>query len=104
MADKTLVKNAADEEQVHKAAKSEKDREEQEVRDFQWLLADARGRRIFWGLLAATNTLKSAHFDNQSQQAYYDGVQSVGRAYLKLLTDVAPEAYGKMAKEAKDGE
>lgn len=100
MEDRALVRNAADPEQVEKAAKKEKRGREQEVDDIKFILSSAQGRRFYWRLLERCGVYSLSFRAGQPDQtAYLEGHRNIGLTFLNDLMTAEPEAYLKMMKE-----
>lgn len=104
MAEKALVGNAADREQVKRAGEREQSRKQMEVNDVAFVLSSRQGRRFIWRELAECGVFRSSFHSSGSVVYFNEGRRDVG---LKLLADVMeadPLAYQTMANEAKSDE
>lgn len=100
MAERSLVKNAADERQVKRAGQKERDRRTMELDDLRWVLSERPGRRHIWRRLDGLHT--SSFNTNGSIVFFNEGRRDV---QLRLLADVmeaSPELYLTMQREAID--
>jgi len=73
----------------------------QEAEDWKWLMADARGRRIVWGLLDKAGVFRTSFTGDASQTLFNEGQRNVGLLVTARATDHASEQYMKMLNEAK---
>ena len=98
MAERTLVKNAADEQQVKRAGQKVRDRRMLELDDLRWVLSERPGRRHIWSRL---DGLHASSFNTNGSIVFFnEGRRDV---QLKLLADVmeaSPELYLTMQQEA----
>jgi len=101
MVEKSLVRNAADPEQVSSAKEKVESQNDQRLNDVREVLNTKRGRRFYWSILEFCGIFKTSNSD-QHQIFFNEGMRNVG---LKLLADVneaAPEAYLLMLRESKE--
>ena len=97
----SLVKNAADPEQVNKASQKVESKQDREKNDIRSVMNEVRGRRFFWKYLSFCGIYKTS-FAGQHEIFYNEGMRNVG---LKLLADVneaCPDAYLLMLKENRE--
>ena len=102
MADRPLVKNAADERQVKRAGQKEQDRRKLELDDLRWVLSERSGRRHVWRQMA---DIYRSSFNTNGSIVFFNEGRRDGQ--LKLLADVmeaSPELYLLMQQEAQDDE
>lgn len=68
--------------------------------DWKWLLADKRGRRLMYSLLARCGVYRLS-FDpmNPAQTAFNEGARNIGLSLTSVFIQHAPEDYGRMVKE-----
>lgn len=99
----SLVKNAADGEQVRRAGQKERYARKERLDDMRLILATEQGRRFIWDILTQCNMFRSC-FTGSSETYYLEGQRDIG---LMLMADVmAAEAdkYVLMAREAQTRE
>ena len=82
---RSAVKNAADEEQVEEAKKTELNERETELNDFREVIALPGGRRFIGRYLRRTGVFEDTYHPDHSQSSRLDGIRWVG---LQLLQDV----------------
>ncbi|WP_343684009.1 hypothetical protein [Asticcacaulis sp.] len=63
--------------------------------DWDWLMADARGRRIIWALLEFCGVFRTS-FTGNSETFFKEGQRNVG---LSILTRLDPDQHAIMTKE-----
>lgn len=102
MAEKVIVKNAADEDQVKEAGIRVKRGRTQELQDVAYLLSDKRGRRFFWRYLSTCGVFKSSADNSGSWTYFNEGRRDVGLRLLSDMDEAAPDAYALMLKESKE--
>ena len=92
------VKNAADEQQVKKAAEREKSEREIEMADVKALMSSVIGRRFMNRLLSSCGLYRLSFNNSGSITAFNEGERNVG---LKFLADVTeyPDLYLLMLQE-----
>lgn len=73
----------------------------QQAEDIQWLMSDARGRRLMWSWLEFCGVRRTAMTGN-SQTFFNLGVQNVGLMLEANIMEHAPEAWLQMANEARE--
>lgn len=101
MTKQSLVKNAADPDQVKKATEKTESRQDRELNDVREVMNTVRGRRFMWKYLAFCGIYKTS-YAGEHEIFYNEGMRNVG---LKLLADVneaSPEAYLQMLRENKE--
>lgn len=96
---RALVANAADEQQVRKAARSEKWLAERRANDWRAVVALPEGRRVLWSLLDQCNVFKSI-METNARIYYNAGVQDFGHTIIKEITAADPQAWIQMQIEA----
>lgn len=67
--------------------------------DFRWLMADARGRRIVWDLLAEAGVFRNPFATTREQTDFNCGRMAQGQALLSKVMGLTPEAFHVMQKE-----
>lgn len=100
MEERSLVKNAADKEQVKKAGSKAERIREQELNDIRFLLSREQGRRFLWRYLEICGVYRSS-FTGNSQTFFNEGERNVGLKLLDDIMEAAPDAYLVMLKENK---
>lgn len=97
-----LVQNAADAEQVKKAAKKEKRGRERELNDICLVMSSKEGRRFVWRFLEHCGPYKTSFGQGNDQTNFNEGVRSVGLKLIADINDARPEGYLQMLKESKE--
>lgn len=77
---------------------AERVRREQEATDFEWLMADPRGRRVVLGLMREAQVDKDC-FTGNSTTFYNEGRRAVGLYLEGKIKQHALDAYCLMLKE-----
>ena len=96
----SLVKNAADAEQVKKAALTEKQKSIQAANDLKYVLSSRQGRRFIWRVLCYCKMFESIW--RQSAEIHkLAGMQEVGLFLTGEIVKVDDEAYFTMMRESK---
>lgn len=96
----SLVKNAADPQQVKKAALTEKQRQIQASNDLKYVLSSRQGRRFIWRILSYCKLFESI-WRPSAEIHKLAGMQEVGLFLTGEVVKVDDEAYFQMMKEAK---
>lgn len=94
------VANAADKQQIKKAAKKIRFNRTQELDDFRFILSTPSGRRVIWRYLSLVGVFQSSFTGHSETTIFNEGRRDVG---LRLLADVMesdPKAYILMTAEA----
>lgn len=102
MEDKSLVKNAADEGQVGKAAAKEKRGRHRDLDDVKALLAMKPGRRFIWRYLSESGLFRTSFSTNGSQTSFNEGMRNVGLTMLADISEANPDAFVLMQRESKE--
>lgn len=97
---KPLVKNAADKEQVKRAAFKEKDLRGYELEDLKEVLKTGPGRRVFWRLLEKCRVYESI-WTNSARIHYNAGQQDLGHYIMAEIVEADEDAYFNMMKDNK---
>lgn len=95
-----LVGNAADPEQVARAAEVELDRAEQRDVDLVTVLSTINGRRFYWGLLADCGIHASVIGQHVEGTYYNAGRQDLGHKLLARVLEADATLFLKMQQEA----
>ena len=94
----SLVKNAADQQQVRAAGQKERFRRKDELEDVQFLLSTLQGRRVLWRLLDYCGVFRSIY--TQSSQIYYNsGQQDIGHFLMAEIAEADQAGFLKMMQE-----
>lgn len=96
------VPNAADPRAVREAEKREKNRARQRADAYKQLLDLPAGRLVLWDLLDGTNVFATTFDTNGARMAFNEGQRNVGLRVLATITDVRPDAFLLMQREAAD--
>lgn len=103
MAQKPLVSNAGDAEQVKKAKTREDRLRERELNDICAVLNIVEGRRLVWRLLGHCKIFESVF--EQSARIYYNaGIQDTGHFILAEVLAARQDALLQMMQEAQKQE
>lgn len=97
---KSLVRNAADREQVKAAKESEKFMDDERLNDWRSVLATPEGRRVLWRVLAQCNTSKSIFALDHGTISYRSGWQDAGHYVMAEINEADPRAFLVMIQEA----
>ena len=87
MADRSLVRNAADRKQVDRASKLEKQHRENELADLRAVLELPAGRRLLWRLLGKYKWGQSTFDLEATQMAFNTGMQNAGNYLMAEITE-----------------
>lgn len=98
MEEKSLVKNAADKEQVDKAKKQNKYNRDTELDDIRVVMGTVNGRRFIWRLLNHCSAYSTIFSPTAMVMAYQSGKQDVGH-YLQAEIGLASR---KLYKQMED--
>ena len=74
-------------------------RRENEVADFQWVMSDARGRRLVWRLMREAGVFHSSLSDNALELAANEGRRRQGLLLLDEVMKVCPQHWISMIKD-----
>jgi hypothetical protein len=102
MSQRSLVANAADEEQVENARVVSKDRQKQADEDLVTVLETPAGRRWMWAFLSECGIFKDIPLDNHAVMAGMVRERSVGLRVLKEIERVCPAMFDKMREESRN--
>lgn len=70
-----------------------------EEEDLKWIMANKRGRRIVWGILANAGVFQLSFSTNAMTMAFNEGRRSEGLRMLALLQVHCPDQYQEMTRE-----
>ena len=101
MAEKALVKNAADPEQVEQARQKVESANDKRLNDVREVLNTRRGRRFFWRYLEICGVFKTSNA-SEHQIFYNEGMRNIGLQLLADVNEAAPNAYLLMLKESQE--
>jgi len=94
------VRNAADPQQVKRAARKERDADEQRLEAIRAVLQTPEGRRVFWDLLVRASVFESIW--NPNVQIHYNaGRQDFGHQLMADLLVADEDGYDLMQREAR---
>jgi len=96
----SVVKNAADPQQVKEAAGKEKRVREHELNDIREVVNSAGGRRFVWRYLEICGVFRSS-FTGNNTTFFNEGHRNVGLKLLADLMEGCPERYIQMMTENK---
>src|SRR4051812_23218730 len=100
---RAAVKNAADAEQVKRAARRDRDRERLYLDNLRGVMGDVHGRYVMWELLAKAGVFHSIY--HPSSLIYYNaGRQDFGHELMANLIAADPALYQCMEQEARTRE
>lgn len=74
----------------------------QQAEDVQWLMGDARGRRLMWSWLEFCGVRRTPFAGNNDQTNFKAGVHNVGLMLEANIMEHAPEAWLQMVNEARE--
>ena len=97
----SLVKNAADPEQVAAAKEKAESINDRRLNDIREVLSTRRGRRFFWRYLEVCGVYKTSNAD-EHQIFFNEGMRNVGLQLLADLNEAEPEVYMVMLREAQE--
>ena len=92
--------DAGDRRHVERREKTAKTARLQRNEDFRWLMADPRGRRFVWDLLARAGLFRSSLAASPELTAFNEGRRDLGLGVLADLMRLCPEQYARMQAEA----
>ena len=99
MGEGALVKNAADPEQVRKAGKKVKTREENETLDLEAILNTPHGRRFVWKILKRCRMYSDNFSSDALVMAQNEGMRKIGLILAEDIEKVDPSAILNMGVE-----
>ena len=84
------------------AERNERPARETEEGDIKWLVSSKRGRRIVWRMLEQAGVFRVSFNTNSMTMAFQEGNRNSGNRMLAMVTDISPDAFTLMLKEAKE--
>lgn len=99
MSKRTKAADPDDPQELEKLQEDEARRQHEE--DLKWLLADPRGRRLYWNLMSDCGVFRSS-FTGNSATFFNEGRRDVGLKLLADLTDICPQMYVVMVQEQQE--
>jgi hypothetical protein len=100
-AEKPLVKNAADREQVKEAGSKKQLQKKQKQADLKFVLETAQGKRFLWGLLKKCGIFETSYDSNPHTVYFKEGRRNLGLELIAEINDASPEALEAMMTESK---
>jgi len=97
---RSLVRNAADPEQVKRAARRERRTEEQVLGALEAVMRTAEGRLVMWDLLSRCGIYGSI-WHPSAEIHYRAGKQDMGHEIQALILRSSEDLYELMAREAR---
>lgn len=98
---RSLVKNAADPQQVRRAAQVERDRGEQFTGNLKAVLETPAGRFVIWELLARAGIYR-CEFEGSAKVHFNEGRRNFGlESILAPVIEASEELYALMEREAR---
>lgn len=91
--------NLADEQEVKKAERREKDLRKQELNDLRTVLSNVSGRRFVWRVLTRCNSFASVFSENHSTMSYLAGKQDLGHFIMNEITEADENLLLKLMKD-----
>lgn len=98
---RSAVRNAADRDQVTRAERIERDRDDTSRRALQVVLAHPEGRMVLWDLLRRAGVYRSV-WDQSSRIHYNAGRQDFGHELLALCLQADDRLYLLMEQEGRE--
>lgn len=86
-------------EQQQTAADAQAEARRVEIEDVKWLMADKRGRRIMWRLLAEAGVYRTSFNNSGSVTAFNEGKRHIGLVLISEVNDHAANQFLVMLKE-----
>jgi len=86
-------------EQQQTAADAQAEARRVEIEDVKWLMADKRGRRIMWRLLAEAGVYRTSFNNSGSVTAFNEGKRHIGLVLISEVNDHAAHQFLVMLKE-----
>lgn len=82
-------------------AQKARERQQQEIEDFKWLMGTVPGRRIVWRLLEKAGVFRSS-FRPDNSMAFLEGQRNIGLLLICSIHEHCPEKYHVMVKEQQE--
>lgn len=98
--EKSLVKNAADAEQVKEAKKRSKSEREQALDDLEAVCSTPHGRRTIWRYLSLCGMFRTSYYGDVNQALFLEGQRNIGLQIVADLNEADPSIYLKMMQES----
>lgn len=95
------VRNAADPQQVKRAARKEQRREDQRLAIYKAVLATSDGRAVFWDLLESAGLWKTVSNPHGGRQSELIGRRDFGLELTAMLIRADEDGYLRMETEAR---
>lgn len=89
-------------EQQQEAVAAQAEARRVEIEDVKWLMADKRGRRIMWRLLAEAGIYRTSFNNSGSVTAFNEGKRQIGLVFVGEVNDYAAHQFLVMLKEHAD--
>lgn len=102
MPERAAVRNAADPEQVKRAARADRRRGEEQLALWRWQLASYEGRAVCALWLGVLGVYRSVFHQHGALMNYNAGRQDAGHELMAQLLEADPEGYDRMEKEARE--
>lgn len=100
MESRVEVRNAADPQQVKRAARRQQRRDERRIDYYRTVLGTPAGRFVFWDLLASAGVFRSIY--HASALIHYNaGRQDFGHELIATLVEADEELYQIMEREMR---
>lgn len=96
----SLVKNAADAQQVKEAEGKEKRGRERELGDVAEVLSTVQGRRFMWRYLTVCGIFKTSYSSDANNTFYLEGQRNIGLQLIADVNEADPTAYVTMMQES----
>lgn len=97
--ERSLVRNAADEDQVQSAAKEERRKERQERDRWLKVVSTVEGRSVVWQILGMCRMFETYCGQSEMLQ-FHEGSRNVGRNLWAKIEGIDPEIILTMMREA----
>ena len=95
---RSLVKNAASEKQVKRAAHDEKHLRDMDLEDLRTVLRTVEGRKVLWRVLSKCKTFNSVWHPSAAIH-YNSGQQDIGHWLMSEIVDAGQDQLFKMMQE-----
>lgn len=101
MAERSLVRNAADPKQVGIAEKREKDDRDRELSDLRVVLSSVEGRRLLWRLMGKFKWGQAVFNVDATVMAFNAGMQNAGNYLVSEITEADDQQLLVMMQESQ---